>query len=98
MKNRVESRRVLRRKIEGYRDTIARLVDANVEKDKEISELRELLSDLEVSMKDLKAHTACVSLATEVSEEMIRNYRQNYGVFIPETKMDDEPFDDWDGK
>lgn len=60
MKKRFKTKRALIRKIEDQRGTIARLVDANVEKDKEISELRELLSDLEVSMKDLKAYAACV--------------------------------------
>lgn len=85
MKNRVESRRVLRRKIDGYRDTIARLVDANVEKDKEISELRELLTEIESEIKNIDAWARYIRGSEATVRMLIRSYAEEHGVFWEQT-------------
>lgn len=84
MKKRFKTKRALIRKIEDQRDTIARLVDANVEKDKEISELRELLGAIEQSAKGIDRYAKAVTGEAVVIRQLIRNYRQEHGVYNAE--------------
>lgn len=85
MKNRVESRRVLRRKIDGYRDTIARLVDVNNEQQKEISELRELLTEIESEIKNIDAWASYTRGSEATVRMLIRNYAEEHGFFWEQT-------------
>ena len=94
------SRRVLRRKIEDQRDTIARLVDTAVEKDKEIAELRELLGSVDIELRDIIAYAKQITDIARVTQGYIRHYREEYGVMPGRVgkKCGSVPDDDWDGK
>ena len=65
------------------------------EKDQEISELRELLTELENVRWDAERHVTCLRAEIDVSRMMFRNYRQDHGLLPPTVPEED---DDWDGK
>lgn len=80
-----ESRRKMRRMIEGYRDTIARLVDVNNEQQKEISELRELLTEIESEIKNIDAWARYIRGSEATVRMLIRSYAEEHGVFWEQT-------------
>lgn len=87
-----ESRRKMRRMIDGYRDTIARLVDVNNEQQKEISELRELLGSMQIELKEMIAYAKKMQDGARIMQSYIRCYREEYGVMLPEETTQDDGF------
>ena len=84
----------LLRLIEQLRKDYEDLNDIVDEKDREISELRELLAEIEVDLNGIAAYAEAERSETIMMKQMIRSYRQDFGLLPPEEPADD----DWDGK